>query len=113
MMRLSKYFSPKECACKGSNCCGGAYPMDSEFMRRMDLVREEAGVPLYVNSAFRCLKHNKRIGGVSKSWHTRGRAMDVHGGKKITLEELGAIAQKHFKEVLIYVDKGFVHMAYE
>lgn len=113
MKRLSKYFSSKECACKGKNCCGGSSPMDREFMRKIDLVREEANCPLYPTSAFRCLKHNKREGGVSNSWHTKGRAMDVHGAKRITLEKLGAIAKKHFKEVLIYVDKGFVHIADE
>ena len=50
--------------------------MDTIFLKLLDKVREEAGCRVDVNSGFRCLKHNKEIGGVEHSWHTKGKSAD-------------------------------------
>jgi len=44
-----------------------------------DLIREEAGVPIRVNSCFRNEAYNKAIGGVPKSQHRKGKAADISG----------------------------------
>ena len=52
-----RHFSPVEFRCK----CG------------CDL----AGTPFSLTSAYRCPKHNKAVGGVPTSAHTRGYAVDI------------------------------------
>ena len=43
----------------------------------LDPVREAYGKPIYVNSGYRCEKHNKAVGGVPKSQHMLGLAADI------------------------------------
>ena len=40
-------------------------------------VRDHYGLPVVINSGFRCKKLNKAIGSSSKSQHTRGEAADI------------------------------------
>ncbi|MBA3645332.1 MAG: peptidase M15 [Gemmatimonadaceae bacterium] len=48
------------------------YParMGYEFMRWLDQVRIEAGVPMYPSSSYRPPKYNKAVGGAADSSHT-------------------------------------------
>ena len=39
--------------------------------------RPTAGTPFSLTSAYRCPKHNKAVGGVPTSAHTRGYAVDI------------------------------------
>lgn len=39
--------------------------------------RDLAGAPFSLTSAYRCPKHNKAVGGVPTSAHTRGYAVDI------------------------------------
>ena len=43
----------------------------------LDPVRDEYGKPIYVNSGYRCAKHNAAVGGVPKSQHMLGQAADI------------------------------------
>ena len=43
----------------------------------LDPVRDEYGKPIYVNSGYRCAKHNAAVGGVPKSQHKVGEAADI------------------------------------
>ena len=40
-------------------------------------IRDELGVPVMVNSGYRCSEHNARVGGVKGSYHTKGLAADL------------------------------------
>lgn len=109
-MKLSKYFDSSEVSCKGTKCCGGSYPMDRHFMKCLDGVRHGIGCPITITSGFRCLTHNKRIGGVESSFHTKGLACDCVP-KDGDLAKLHKVAKLYFEEVIIYNDKHFVHIA--
>lgn len=62
------YFSDKELECK----CGCGLNQISDRLRLLiDTARAILGYPLYSNSACRCTEHNKNIGGVDSSAHTR------------------------------------------
>lgn len=76
-MHNIKHFSFDELSCR---CCGIAY-MNMEFLLKLDELRGYMDRPLVVTSAFRCVKHNKAVGGVNNSYHKKGRAVDVslHG----------------------------------
>jgi len=106
----SRFFTEDECKCKGTDCCAHTCAMDDGFMLKMDAIRGSYGKPLYVTSAFRCNKHNKNIGGVNGSNHTKGRAVDVYAADKKDLPEIAEIAKHWCNEVIVYVDKNFVHI---
>lgn len=68
-----KYFQVTELDCP---CCGEC-KMDPNLTEKLDLLRERFGKPLYVNSAYRCHKHNYEVGGKITSHHLAGRAVDI------------------------------------
>lgn len=44
----------------------------------LDPLRRLYGKPIIITSGFRCPELNKRVGGVTNSWHTQGNAADIH-----------------------------------
>lgn len=51
--------------------------MDYDLLMLLDQAREDAGVPFVINSAYRCEKHNAKVGGVKDSSHMYGFAVDI------------------------------------
>lgn len=68
-----KYFTKDEFKC---HCCGKNEIKD-ELIEKLDNARDIAGIPFYIVSGYRCEKHNKEVGGVPNSAHTRGYAADI------------------------------------
>ena len=84
----------------------------------LDPVREQYGKPIYVNSGYRCEKHNKAVGGVPKSQHMLGQAADI--SLRLTAyslqDELMKLAriikeQGRFDQLIIY--PAFLHVSYK
>ena len=75
---LSEHFSASEFACSCS-CGYGTRPGDvsTELLSLLELMREEYGRPMHINSGCRCAQHNAAVGGVHNSAHTRGTAADI------------------------------------
>jgi uncharacterized protein YcbK (DUF882 family) len=69
---ITRSFSKKELACP---CCGEC-KMDQEFLTRLQTYRDLLGVPLILESAYRCRKHNREVGGKAGSMHLQGKAAD-------------------------------------
>ena len=83
----------------------------------LDPLREAYGKPIYVNSGYRCEKHNKAVGGVPKSQHMLGQAADISVKSeklkvKSELETLASIIvqQGRFDQLIIY--PTFLHVSY-
>ena len=83
----------------------------------LDPVREAYGKPIYVNSGYRCEKHNKAVGGVPRSQHMLGQAADI--SLRLTAyslqDELMKLAkiikeQGRFDQLIIY--PTFLHVSY-
>ena len=72
-----KYFKPEEFKCQCGKCGHGFDMMDKQLLEMLDKLREEAGIPLVISSAYRCPEHNKAIGGVANSAHSQGKAVDI------------------------------------
>lgn len=103
---------------------GGRYPDEWRSSKLPDLariaqaVRDIAGVPGVVNSAWRSLAHNARVGGSDTSQHPDGDAADV-GFWLISPRTLAAriIAAKRagklppFGQIIVYNDTGHVHLS--
>lgn len=83
MTEKSKYiytrsFSVAEMACKCSICKDyDIAKMNVPFMLKLQKVRDWLAEPMIVSSGYRCRAHNEAVGGVSSSYHTRGRAVDI------------------------------------
>ena len=59
-------------------------PTDDEIIdninytiRRLDEIREGYGKPIIINSGYRCPELNRKVGGVSSSFHQLGLAVDI------------------------------------
>lgn len=56
---------------------GSGKNMKAEFLHRLDNARSIAKIAFGINSGFRTLAHNAKVGGVSESSHTQGWAADI------------------------------------
>lgn len=68
-----KHFKAKEFVCP---CCGDLQ-ISTELVILLDNAREALGMPLVVNSGYRCRAHNRKVGGSPTSSHLRGLAVDL------------------------------------
>ena len=74
--RLAANFKSTEFDCKGRGCCSITL-VDDKLVKHLQQIREHYGKPVYINSGYRCGKHNKAVGGAAKSQHMNGKAADV------------------------------------
>ena len=113
-----KWFKEKEFACK---CCGqlplstssGQAPRENVkalVSEVLDPVREKLGMPIVVNSGYRCEKHNKDVGGVKNSQHLKGEAADIHCADNERLKQL-IIENGKFDQLITY--PTFLHVSYK
>ena len=75
-VQLSKNFNSTEFDCHGSGCCSKT-DIDKKLVEYLQNIRDHFGVAVTINSAYRCEKHNAKIGGASKSKHKYGQAADI------------------------------------
>jgi hypothetical protein len=83
--------------------------MDFQLINVLDWLREIFGVPFIVRSGFRCVEHNRKVGGASKSFHTTGKAADITVARKNLLPLIYriAIVSKRFNG--IGLASSFIH----
>lgn len=77
-MKLTKNFSLSEFECKS----GAAVPDDllpniKKLAESLQMLRDDIGLPIRINSGYRSPEHNEKIGGVKNSQHTKGTAADI------------------------------------
>lgn len=116
-MKVGKYFDESEFACKcgnhgfnqdGTPCLD--HVIDKRLVDLLDAIRERLGVPLYINSGYRCEAHNEEVGGVQNSYHTQGVAADItYDG--IDVDYLAQIAEECGADGIgKYYYQDFVHV---
>ena len=72
---------------------GSGLLMHGDFLRRLDMAREAAGLPFVVTSGYRTAEHNQAVGGVEGSAHTRGWAADISLADLSTADQLRIVAE--------------------
>lgn len=72
---MAKYFSPSEFKRCTPSC--SIEQMDVHFLDLLDAVRERAGIPLVLNSAYRTVSYEKKKGRPGTSTHCLGKAVDI------------------------------------
>lgn len=116
-----KYFKMKEFECR-DGCVMPASARDNIVAlveNVLDPARERLGMPIRVNSGYRCAKHNRKVGGGAASQHLLGEAADVvpvnseKGKVKSELERLVRIIKEQgaFDQLIVY--PTFVHVSYK
>lgn len=76
-VKITKNFSSREfdCQCKNPEC---QYTLiDIDHVEALQRMRDKWGKVITINSAFRCEKHNKAVGGSTQSRHLKGDATDI------------------------------------
>ncbi len=74
--KLSANFKASEFLCHGSGCCTEG-KIDEKLVQILQKIRDHFGKPVYISSAYRCETWNKKVGGVSGSYHRLGQAADI------------------------------------
>jgi len=77
-MRLTKNFRLSEFDCKdGTEMPSELLPNVLELAESLQELREILNSPIRINSAYRSLEHNSKIGGSTNSQHLFGKAADI------------------------------------
>lgn len=74
-MITAKYFKESEFQKCTPSC--SLQDMDQNFMNTLDAIRSVAGIPLVLNSAYRSVVHEKKMGRPGTSSHCKGVAVDI------------------------------------
>lgn len=90
---LSVNFKRSEFACNGLDCCDHSAPVMPDLIKVLQAIRDEFGVPVIINSGYRCIKYNGNAGGSSSSWHTIGGAADCAILVGVTTEKVFSFAR--------------------
>lgn len=73
-------------------------------------LRDAWGMPMHVNSGYRCEELNRLVGGVASSQHVRGEAADIACENPVELARLAVRLQLPFGQMILYPD--FVHFSH-
>jgi len=113
-MKLTKNFNKSEFDCQD----GSEMPIDvldniRITAENLQVLRDYIEEPININSAYRSVQHNKRIGGTPKSQHVKGLAVDIrvngYTTKKLYKLINKLIHNGTLKKGGLGLYKGFVH----
>ena len=78
-IKLSENFNAREFLCGlGSPCSSCTVTLiDLQLVVFVQQIRDYFGVEVEITSAYRCISYNKRIGGATGSYHSKGMACDI------------------------------------
>lgn len=84
--------------------------VDESLVKKLQQLRDTLGVPLIINSAYRCSERNKQVGGAEKSQHLYGTAVDISMKTiNISIEEVAKLAEDiGFDGIGLY--NTFIHL---
>lgn len=111
-MNDTKNFKASEFACK--HC--GQNQIKQDVINLCQKIRDALGVPVRVNSGYRCPAHNAAVGGVRGSKHTLGMAADLSSSvpaiemfdKVKQLQARGELPELGY--CILYKKKNFIHV---
>jgi zinc D-Ala-D-Ala carboxypeptidase len=107
-MKPWKYFTEDEVKCKHTGLCN----MDDDFMHKLDIIREEVGVPFIITSGYRDKTHPIEAKKKTPGAHASGKAVDILIRGKDALK-LIEVALKHGITglgVKQHGDSRFIHL---
>lgn len=72
--KIGQHFKVREFACKDGS---QVVFIDSYLVSILDILRNQVGKPVIINSGYRTPTRNKEVGGAKYSYHMRGMAADI------------------------------------
>ena len=110
-----KYFKMKEFECKDGCPMPASARENIEALVQavLDPARERLGKPIYVNSGYRCPRHNAAVGGVPNSQHMRGEAADIRLAEIADNAEIVSAIKENGRWDQMIVYPTFVHVSYK
>lgn len=102
---LTKNFSQHEFACP---CCGES-ETDLTLVEILQNIRDDLGSSISISSGYRCEEHNRSVGGVDSSSHTKGLAVDIRCSSSDRRFSLIELALDH-GITRIGVSSSFIHL---
>jgi len=113
---MTKNFKLKEFECKcGCNMPLEVYENIIKLSSQLQFLRDYTGRPITINSAYRCPKHNKKVGGSKTSQHLLGKAADITiqslkpAEVFVIIEDLIDMGHMLQGGLGLYEKKGFTH----
>lgn len=85
-----KNFTPKELACKST----GLILIDEHALDCLQRFRDLVRGPVIVDSAYRSLAHNTKVGGAPRSKHMLGQAFDIRITPFLSRAKIKELAKK-------------------
>jgi len=110
-MRDTEHFKASEFECK---CGCGKNNVQQSLVDKLEILREQTGLPIVINSGCRCEEWNKKQGGAEQSPHPRGSAADIKC-PKINIMKFYAIVEQSglFNRIGLSLYKKFIHVDIE
>lgn len=114
-MQLTKNFNLSEFACKdGTPVPASLMPNVQELANNLQVLRDDIGEAIHINSGYRTELYNKKVGGKKASQHLKARAADITCKSK-TPKQLAVIVEGLIKKKKLWfggigVYPGFVHV---
>lgn len=111
MRYTPQYFKVDEFKCP--DC--GEVKIAAGLVLLLDILRSVLGVPIHINSGYRCAKRNKAVGGAERSRHMLGCAADIAQPQGVTFGAFKLQVEKIFSRELYeckaYPARSFIHVA--
>nr|DAW36836.1 MAG TPA: peptidase [Microviridae sp.] len=104
--KIGQHFKVKEFACKDGS---QAVFIDSHLVSILDILRNQIGKPVIINSGYRTPTRNKAVGGAKYSYHIRGMAADIRVNGMSPKELANKLNKIVPNECGIIVYKSWVH----
>ena len=106
----NKYFSSSEFDSPDS--VGSGEKMNVEFIEKLTIARRLSNIPYIINSGYRTISQNRKIGGVSNSSHCKGLAVDIAcSTSQDRYKILQGLIKAGFKR--IGISRTFIHVDYD
>ncbi len=87
---------------------GSGSLMQDSTIEKLDNARDYAGIPFMVNSGFRTIQHNAKVGGSDNSSHLEGYAVDLKcTDSRSRFKMVSALQKAGFTR--IGIAKTFIH----
>jgi uncharacterized protein YcbK (DUF882 family) len=97
-MKLTKSFQLSEFACNdGTQVPESLIPNVRSLAKNLQVLRDEIGETLTINSGYRSPSWNKKVGGAKNSMHLQAMASDLVC-RSLTPNQLKAVIEKLIKE---------------
>jgi hypothetical protein len=107
---INPYLSLREVQCKCSYPDCNRVLINRRTAESFYLLREYFGSPIFINSGYRCQRHNADIKGSVNSYHVIGCALDIRPSDPLEFDKLLQLAEKYYDVVISYKAQGFIHV---